>query len=247
MPGTAAPPGSSPKARSRAALITGAAGGLGEAVTRAFLDSGCSVAATYRGESDAEALRRLAAGRALLPIEVDATNVIDMKSAVLAAQEAFDQVDYLIALVGGWAGGKPVWETSAEEWDRMLAVNLRSAYAACHAALPGIAERRYGRVVLVSSRSAVQPSPGAAAYATAKAGVVSLTETLAQEVREAGDITVNCVLPSVIDTPANRKAMPKADPSRWVTPKQLASIILWLTSDDAAPINGASIPVYGRA
>ena len=229
------------------ALITGAAGGLGEAVTRAFLDTGCSVVATFRGEGDAEDLRRIAAGRPLLPVEVDATNVVDMRSAVLAAQEKFGRVDYLIALVGGWAGGKPVWETPAEEWDRMLAVNLRSAYAACHAALPGMVERRYGRVVLVSSRSAVQPTAGAAAYAAAKAGVVTLTEALAAEVRELGDITVNCVLPSVIDTPANRKVMPKSDRSRWVSPEQLASIIVWLTSEDAAPIRGASIPVYGRS
>ena len=229
------------------ALITGATGGLGEAVTRAFLDGGCSVVATFREEGDAQKLRTLAAGRPLTPIKIDATNVVDMQSAVLAAQEEFERLDYLIALVGGWAGGKPVWETPAEEWDRMLAVNLRSAYAACHAALPGMVKRHYGRVVLVSSRSAVRPSAGAAAYAAAKAGVVSLTETLAEEVRELGDITVNCVLPSVIDTPANRKAMPKADRSRWVTPEQLASIIVWLTSDEAAPINGAAIPVYGRA
>ena len=220
---------------------------MGEAVTRAFLDRGCAVAATYRGEGDAAGLREVADGRALLPIRVDATNVNDMKSAVVAAQEAYGRVDYLVALVGGWAGGSPVWETSAEEWDRMVAVNLRSAYAACHAALPGMVERRYGRVVLVSSRAAVRPAAGAAAYAAAKAGVVSLTETLAEEVRELGDITVNCVLPSVIDTPANRKAMPKADPARWVTPEQLASIMVWVTGEEAAPISGAASPVYGRA
>ena len=233
--------------RPRVALVTGATGALGEAVTRALLDQGCAVAATHRSAPDAARLSSLAAGRPLLPVQVDAANVPDMLSAVQQTIDAFERLDYLVALVGAWSGGAPVWETSAEQWDHMLAVNLRSAYTACNAALPMMVGAGYGRVILVSSRAAVQPSPGAAAYAAAKAGVVSLTETLAQEVRDLGDITVNCILPSVIDTPANRTSMPRADTARWVQPDQLASIITWLTSDAATPINGAAIPVYGRA
>ena len=231
----------------RVALVTGATGALGEAVTRTFLDRDCSVAATYRSAPDADRLHHIAAGRPLLPLHVDATNVPDMLAAVQQTIHEFERLDYLIALVGTWSGGAPVWETTAEQWDHTLAVNLRSAYAACHAALPEMVKAAYGRVILVSSRAAVQPSPGAAAYAAAKAGVISLTVSLAQEARDHGDITVNCILPSVIDTPANRESMPRADTTRWVQPQQLASIITWLTSDEAAPINGAAIPVYGRA
>lgn len=239
---------SSPASGPRVALITGATGGLGTAVLRRFLDRGGAVAATYRKDSDAEDLNAEASGRPLLPIRADVTSTGDMEAAVAATVSHFSRLDYLVNLVGAWAGGSPVWETGGDQWDRMIAINLRSAFAASRAAIPHMLTQRYGRIVNVSSRTAVQPSPGAAAYAVSKAGVVTLTETLALELRQHDvDVTANCILPSVIDTPANRAAMPKADPTRWVRPDQIAAIVLWLTSDDASPISGAAIPVYGRA
>jgi NAD(P)-dependent dehydrogenase (short-subunit alcohol dehydrogenase family) len=241
-------PDSDPGAQ-RVALITGGTGGLGLAVIRAFLDRGCAAVVTYRRETDAERLRAdMGAGDRLLLVRADVTDTAAVEVVVRESVGAFGRIDYLINLVGGWAGGKPVWETTGEEWDRTLALNLRSAFAACRAVVPQMIAQGYGRIVNVSSRTALQPSPGAAAYAVGKMGVITLTETLALELRDGGhDVTANCVLPSVIDTPDNRRAMPGADPARWVRPDQLAAVIAWLTSPDAAPISGAAIPVYGRA
>ena len=233
----------------RVALVTGGTGGLGAAVTRAFLDRGCAVAVTYRGEADAERLRAATpdAAERIFPLPADVTDAAQMERAVGEASAALGRVDYLVNLVGGWAGGTTVWETVPAAWDRTIALNLTSAFVCCRAVLPGMVAQGYGRIVNVSSRTAVRPSPGAAAYAVSKMGVITLTETLALEVRDRGDVTVNCVLPSVIDTPANRQSMATADFSRWVRPEQLAAVIAWLASDDASVINGAAIPVYGRA
>jgi NAD(P)-dependent dehydrogenase (short-subunit alcohol dehydrogenase family) len=232
------------------ALVTGGTGGLGTAVTRTFLDRGCAVVVPYRVDAEAKRLQAdvsaVAAGQLLL-VEADVTDTAQVEGVARRAVSTFGRVDYLANLVGGWAGGVPVWELAGGDWDRVLTLNLRTAFAACRAVLPQMIAQRYGRIVNVSSRTAVLPTPGAAAYAVGKMGVITLTQTLALEVREHGDITVNCVLPSVIDTPANRRAMPGADPTQWVRPEQLAAIIAWLTSDEAAPISGAAIPVYGRA
>jgi NAD(P)-dependent dehydrogenase (short-subunit alcohol dehydrogenase family) len=235
----------------RVTLVTGATGGLGKAVAAEFLAQGHLVWATYRKEEDAQALRAELAsdtGEDALRLErADVTDSAAVERLVSTIDERDGRLDHLVNLVGGYAGGPSVWETAPEELDRMLQLNLRSAFLCCRAALPGMVARRYGRVVNVSSRTAVQPSRGHAPYAIAKMGVVTLTETLALELRDHGDVTANCVLPSVIDTPANREAMPKADPARWVSAAQLAAVIRWLTSEEAAPINGAAIPVYGKA
>lgn len=231
----------------RVALITGGTGALGSAVTRTFLERGSAVAVTYRSEDDAERLRTdLSQAGPLLLVQADLTGTAAADAAVRSAVARYGRIDHLVNLVGAWAGGKPLWETTPEEWDRMIGLNLRTAYAICRAAVPQMIAQHYGRIVNVSSRSAVQPSPGAAAYAVSKMGVVTLTETLALELRDHGDITANAILPSVIDTAANRRSMPGADPSRWVHPDQLAAIIAWLTSPEAAPISGAALPVYGR-
>ncbi len=233
----------------RVTLITGGTGALGTAVTRAFLEQGSAVVATYRAEPEAERLRAAlgSTGRLVLH-QADVTSTAEVASLVERTLARHGRIDYLINLVGGWAGGTPVWETGDAEWEHMLAVNLRSTFVCCRAVLPHMLERGFGRIVNVASRTALQPSPGAAAYAVSKMGVITLTETLALELRQRdADVTANCVVPSVIDTEANRRAMPRAPFERWVRPEQLAAIIVWLTSADAAPINGAAIPVYGRA
>jgi len=233
----------------RVALITGGTGALGTAVTRAFLAQGSAVVATYRAEPEAERVRTALGGAGRLDLQrVDVTSTAEVATLVEQTLARHSQIDYLINLVGAWAGGLPVWETGDAEWERMLAVNLRSTFVCCRAVLPHLLERGFGRIVNVASRTALQPSPGAAAYAVSKMGVITLTETLALELRQRdADVTANCVVPSVIDTEANRRAMPGARFEHWVRPEQLAAIILWLTSADAAPINGAAIPVYGRA
>jgi NAD(P)-dependent dehydrogenase (short-subunit alcohol dehydrogenase family) len=230
------------------ALVTGGTGGAGQAVTRAFLDAGCRVVATYVAEAEAGRVREElgdAAGRLLLE-QTDVTDGDSVADLVRGTTARWGRVDYLVNLVGGFAGGQPLWETDDALWGRMLDLNLRSAVVCCRAALPGMIERNYGRVVNVSSRTAVRPGPGVASYAVAKAAVLALTEALAEDVRPY-DVNVNCVLPSVLDTPANRRDLPGADVSRWVRPEQLARVLVWLTSPEADPINGAAIPVYARA
>ncbi len=232
----------------RVALVTGGTGGLGAAVIRAFLDRGCSVAVTYRDDAEIDGLRATipAAGERLLPVKADLADTDQVAQAVRQVVGTWARIDDLVNLVGGWAGGKPVWETTDAEWERMLTLNLRTVFACCRAVVPQMIAQGSGRIVNVSTRTAVQPAPGAAAYAVSKRGVITLTETLALELRDHG-VTANCVLPSVIDTPANRQSLARANFSRWVRPEQLAAIIAWLTSDEAAPISGAAIPVYGRA
>jgi NAD(P)-dependent dehydrogenase (short-subunit alcohol dehydrogenase family) len=235
-------------ATARVALVTGGTGALGQAVTRAFLEAGARVVATYVSAAEAARVRDElgdAAGRLRLE-QTDVTDSAAVAALVGRTTSRWGRVDYLLNLVGGFAGGQPLWETDDALWARMLDLNLRSAVVCCRAALPGMVARNYGRVVTVSSRTAVRPGPGVAPYAVTKAAVVALTEALAEDVRPY-DVNVNCVLPSVLDTPANRRDLPGADVSRWVRPEQLARIILWLTSPEADPINGAAIPVYGRA
>jgi NAD(P)-dependent dehydrogenase (short-subunit alcohol dehydrogenase family) len=232
----------------RVALVTGGTGALGQAVTRAFLDAGSRVVATYVEDAEAGRVREAlgdAAGRLLLE-RTDVTDGVAVVDLVRRTTARWGRLDHLINLVGGFAGGQPLWETDDALWTRMLDLNLRSAVVCCRAALPGMVERNYGRVVTVSSRTAVRPGPGAAPYAVTKAAVLALTEALAEDVRPY-DVNVNCVLPSVLDTPANRRDMPGEDAGRWVRPEQLARIIVWLTSPEADPLNGAAIPVYGRA
>jgi NAD(P)-dependent dehydrogenase (short-subunit alcohol dehydrogenase family) len=165
--------------------------------------------------------------------------------AARAVAAAGPELEALIHLVGGYAGGALVAETGDDVWRRMQTLNLDAAFYATRAAVPVLTARPGGRLVLIGARPAVEPVAGLAAYAVAKAGVVALARTLALELapRQA---TCNVVLPSVIDTPANRAAMPKADASRWVAPASLAAVIAWLASPAASDVNGAVVPVYGR-
>lgn len=227
------------------ALITGGTGGLGGAVTRAFLDRGCTVVVTYIIPAEADQSRREFGDRVALE-SVDVTDGAAVGQLVDRIRKQHGRIDHLINLVGGWAGGPGVAETSDADFERMLTMNLGSAFVCCRAVLPVMIARNFGRIVSVSSRTARQVAAGQAPYAIAKAGIITLTETIAQEVMEY-DINANCVLPSVLDTPANRQAMAGADFERWVKPAQLAATIAWLTSPEASAITGAAIPVYGRA
>ncbi|MGH9594164.1 MAG: SDR family NAD(P)-dependent oxidoreductase, partial [Bryobacteraceae bacterium] len=149
-----------------------------------------------------------------------------------------------IHLVGGFAGGQFVDATADDTIDRMLDMNFRAAFHTLRAVLPGMRAQGGGRIVAIGSRAAIDPSPGLSAYAASKAALVSLIRNVAAEYKDAG-ITANVVLPGTMDTPANRAAMPAADPSKWVKPAHVASLLLYLASDQAAPISGAVIPIYG--
>lgn len=225
---------------SRAILITGANGGLGRAVVKTFIEAGAMVVAVYRGGAPPEGGLRFAA------IEEDLTDPAGAARVVEAAVARAGRLDALIHLVGGFAGGQPVSETSDATWRQMLDLNLNAAFYTIRAALPPVLAAGRGRIIAVGSRTALEPAAALSAYGVSKAGLVALIRTLALELKGT-NVTANAVLPSVIDTPANRVAMPGADFSRWVAPEAIAQLILWLASDAAATVNGAAVPIYGAA
>lgn len=225
---------------SRCIVVTGGFGALGRAVAQALLGAGVNVALLDKAAVPVD----LPAGLLALG-GVDLGDAAATRAAMAQVAEQRGGIDGLVNVAGGFC-----WETveagSVETWDRLYALNLRTALLASQAALPHLLARGRGRIVNVGSPAAAQAGLGLGAYAASKAGVARLTEALAEEFRDR-DITVNAVMPSTLDTPANRAGMPDADPSRWVRPEALARVILFLLSDDAAPINGALIPVKGRS
>jgi NAD(P)-dependent dehydrogenase (short-subunit alcohol dehydrogenase family) len=234
----------------RVAVITGGAGGLGGAVTRAFVAAGAQVVIVARAERR-PSVERLTADLGPLGARLDfvATDVLDEGSVAAMVTDVVarhGRVDVLVNLVGGYEAGQPITELDLAVWEHMLDLNLRSAFLVSkHAARPMI-QRGAGRILNISARAARTGRKNAAAYAIAKAGIITLTETQADELREHG-VTVNCILPSIIDTPANRAALPNADFARWPRAEEVARVLLFLASDDASLISGASIPVYGSA
>ena len=226
-------------AMSRTAIITGASGGLGGAVVEAFLDDGWRVVAPVRdaARSGLGEHERLVVVEADLLDEADVARVADVEGADVRAA---------VNLVGGYDAPGRVHEAPVAAFEEQLRINLRPAYLVTAAALPAMLTAGTGAIVCVSSRAGLQPFPGAAGYVTAKAAVLGFVDALHAEYRGDG-IRANAVLPSVIDTPANRAAMPDADHARWVAPAEIADVIRYLCSDTAAATSGAHVPVYGRA
>jgi len=217
-------------------IITGAGGGLGTAVVKAFAGSGATVIGVERE------------WRQSMPFVTVAADLTTPEGCDAMAAQALQHgpIDALVHLVGGFGGGSPLWETSDATWDSMMNINLRAAFLTMRAVLKPMTMARRGRIVAIGSRAAIEPLANFAAYAIAKSALVALIKNVAAETRDLG-ITANAVLPSTIDTPGNRKAMPTADFSRWVAPESIAKLLLWLTSDQAADVSGAVIPIYGRA
>ncbi len=217
-------------------LITGAGGGLGGEVCRVFTEAGLQVVAVERAWKEVHPYRT---------IDADLSTA-EGAAAMVEQTLAHGPIDALIHLAGGFSGGKSIAETDDKTWDLMMNVNLRVAFNAIRAVLKPMMEARRGRIVAIGSRAAVEPSPKLAAYAVSKAALVALVKNTAAEGKDFG-ITANVVLPSTIDTPANRKAMPLSDFSSWVTPESIAGLLLWLASDGASDVSGAVIPIYGKA
>lgn len=221
-------------------MVTGASGGLGGAVVETFLTAGATVAAVARSISPREDADRFVA------ISADLTTAPGAQAAVDETLQKARGLDVLVHVMGGFAGGQPVHATDDGTWDRMMNLNLRAAFLVARAVLPHMLHSRYGRIVAVGSRVGVESTAGLSAYGVSKAGLNALIKTIAIETREHG-VTANVVMPSTIDTPGNRKAMPGADFSQWVTPEKIAQQILWLCSEAASDTSGALIPVYGRS
>ncbi len=232
----------------KVALITGGTGALGRAVTAAFAEAGARVAVTYIVDAEIPDCKTCLGSRsdAVAFLKADVTKESEVEQLVRTSVERLGRIDILLNLVGGYVGDLPVAELSEATWDRMLSMNLKSTFLCCKHVVPIMKQGGGGRIVNISSRAAIKVFPGISAYAAAKAGLLAFTEVLASEVLKDG-ITVNAILPSVIDTPANRQAMPKADYSQWVKPDEIARVLLFLCSDAAREISGAAIPVYGRA
>jgi NAD(P)-dependent dehydrogenase (short-subunit alcohol dehydrogenase family) len=234
----------------RVALVAGASGGLGQAVCAALLAGGAHVYALGgRARPDEQERLRTQVGDAggrLSFVVADARDEQAISSAIATIVQGESRLDILINLIGGFAAGQPITELETATFERMLDLNLLPTFLLSKYAAREMARNQWGRIVNISSRAAHTGRRNAAAYAIAKAGVITLTEAQADETREQR-ITVNAVLPSIIDTPANREAMPTAHFDRWPTPEEIARVIAFLVSDDAALISGASIPVYGLA
>jgi NAD(P)-dependent dehydrogenase (short-subunit alcohol dehydrogenase family) len=226
----------------RTVLLTGGGGGLGRAVSTAFLEAGWRVVVP---ELAGVAHHHGAEG--VVHVTADLADPASVTVAVeTAAGEPGAPLRAVVNLVGGYAAGALVHETPYADFERMLTLNLRPTYLVTQAAIPHLMGAGGGAVVCVSARAALAPFPGAAGYATAKAAVLAFSAAVAVEYKQKG-VRCNTILPSVIDTPANRTAQPDADYSKWVKAEEIAPVIRFLAGDESAPTSGAAIPVYGRA
>jgi len=227
-------------------LVAGGTGGLGHAVSLGFLKENAAVAVTYRKQEELDALKIAARtnGSRLEGHAVDVTDEAAVRQLVEKIVAKYRRLDAMVNTVGGYAGSTKLWELETKVFDKMLALNLRAGYALSRAAVRAMLKEGHGAIVNVAAKAAFDHAAGAAAYAASKAAAVAMLDSLAAETKGSG-VRVNTILPSIIDTEANRKAMPKADFAKWPKPADIARVILFLCSDDARVIHGAAIPVYG--
>jgi NAD(P)-dependent dehydrogenase (short-subunit alcohol dehydrogenase family) len=229
----------------RSAIVTGGTGGLGSAVVARLLDDGWRVVVPWVVEHELERVERR---DGLELVQADLFDPDAVEAVVALGAEAGSEAPLrgLVNLVGGFAAGGRVHETAIEEFEKQYRLNLRPTYLVTSAALPHLLEAGGGSIVCVGTRAALQPFSGAAGYISSKAAVIAFAQAVAAEYKNDG-IRCNVILPSVIDTPANRASMPNADHERWVKPAEIAGVIAHLLSDASAPTSGAAVPVYGRA
>ena len=223
----------------RNVLITGGTGILGSAVTKAYLAQGDTVAVTYLFENEVEQFKQdnPDISQKVTFLFADVTEQTEVQQVFEEFLSQFGSLDVLVNIVGGFVGGIPTAELEEDSWDFMMNLNLKSVFLCCKTVVPHMTERGYGKIVNVSARAGLKGEAGLSAYCVSKGGVRTLTEALAAEVMDSG-VNVNAIMPSIMDTPANREAMPSEDHDRWVDPADVAKVITFLTSDDAAVING---------
>ena len=230
----------------KSVLIAGGTGGLGRAVSMAFLTELAKVTVTYRHQEEFDTLKKLGSDHesSLEGQQVDVIDEAAMRLCVERIVSKHSRIDVLVNSVGAYAGGTPLWETDFKTFEQMLALNLSSGYVLARSVVPVMLKQGGGALVNVSSEAAFNHAAGAAAYAASKAAAVAMIDCLAADLKGTG-VRANSVLPSIIDTETNRKAMPKADFRKWPKPVDIARVILFLCSDEAKLIQGASVPVYG--
>ncbi len=226
--------------RTQVAVVTGGTGGLGVAVVEALLARGWAVVVPWIVERE---LERLPPREGLELVQAD---LFDPASARACVEHAGDGLRGVVNLVGGFADGQPVADAPVEAFEDQFRLNLRATYLVTQAAFPRLVAAGGGSIVCVSTRAALRPFAGASGYCASKAAVIAFVQTVAEEGKPHG-VRCNAILPSVIDTPANRAAMPESDHSKWVSPQEIARVIRFLISEESAPVSGAAVPVYGRA
>ena len=230
-------------------LVTGGTGGLGREVTMAFLEAGATVVVTYRAaEEFAEVVSAAQKIGAPSPVgvSVDVTDAGAVEKFIAETVARHGHLDILVNTVGGYAGGTNLWEVDPGKYDQMLQLNLKAGFVLARSVVPQMIKQNNGWIVNIASKAAFDHAAGAALYAASKAAALALMDSLAADVKPY-NINVNSILPSIIDTAANRKAMPGADFAKWPKPEEIARVILFLCSEDARVIHGAAIPVYGRS
>ena len=235
--------------RDKIVLVTGGTGGLGRAVAMAFLEAGAKAIVTYMNPEEYAAVAAAAERVGPAPLagaNVDVTDEQAVAKFIGGIVASHGRLDILVNAVGGYAGGVNLWEVNPREYDRMLQLNLKSGFVLARAVTPQMVKQNRGWIVNIASKAAFDHAAGGSLYAASKAAALALMDSLAAEVKPY-NINVNSILPSIIDTAANRKAMPNADFSKWPKPEEIARVILFLCSEEARVIHGAAIPVYGKS
>jgi NAD(P)-dependent dehydrogenase (short-subunit alcohol dehydrogenase family) len=232
----------------RIVLVAGGTGGLGRAVSLAFLAQGANVVVTYREEQELAELKSLA-GADAARLTARATDVTDEAAVQLLVDRVVadhSRLDVLVNTVGGYAGGIKLWELDTKTFDRMFNSNVRSGFVLAKVVVQQMLKQNSGAIINIAAKAALDHAAGASAYAASKAAAVALMDSLAADLHGTV-VRVNSILPSIIDTPINRKAMPKADFDIWPKPEEIARVILFLASEQAKLIHGAAIPLYGNS
>jgi NAD(P)-dependent dehydrogenase (short-subunit alcohol dehydrogenase family) len=225
-------------------LVAGGTGALGRAVSLSFLEEGATVVATYQKQEEFDALRKEAGTRSsrLVGHNVDVTNEGRVGRLIADVVPKHGRLDAMINAVGGYAAGRSLWETDASVLNQMLSLNLTAGYVLCRTVVPAMLKQGRGAIVNVASKAATDHAAGAFAYTASKAAAVAMIDSLDADLKGTG-VRANSILPTIIDTEANRRAMPNADYSKWPKPEDIARVILFLCSDEAKLIHGAAIPV----
>jgi NAD(P)-dependent dehydrogenase (short-subunit alcohol dehydrogenase family) len=235
-------------------IITGGTGALGRVLIKSFLNGHPrTIVTTYRSEKEMQELKANLSNSSdqspknsttLEFIKIDVTKDDEIKKLISNIFEKYGQIHILVNVVGGYIGGKNITELDELDWDKMMDINLKTAFLISRHVIPIMITNRYGKLVHVSSRTGIRAEGNDSAYAASKSGLIRFVESVSQEVKKS-NININCILPTIIDTEANRKAMPNADFTKWINPEDLSNVILFLCSDDSKIINGSAIPTYG--
>jgi NAD(P)-dependent dehydrogenase (short-subunit alcohol dehydrogenase family) len=235
-------------------IITGGTGALGRILIKSFLNyHPKTIITTYRSEKEMQELKADLSNSSdqspnisttLEFIKIDVTKDDEIKKLISNIFEKYGQIHILVNVVGGYIGGKNITELDESDWDKMISINLKTAFLISKHVISKMITSRYGKLVHVSSRTGVRAEGNDSAYAASKSGLIRFVESVSQEVKNS-NININCILPTIIDTEANRRAMPNMDFTKWINPKDLSNVILFLCSDDSKIINGSAIPTYG--